>query len=127
MIALDVGGTKADAVLFSDDGEVIARRVDPAGIPFDHGVEKTLKNCKSTIDKLISSANVPVSAFYAAIATVEYYHNDFVCAFEEYFADYIGDIAFLCSDGYEAYSRYCENNAIPHYVRMSEWQKTINK
>lgn len=85
MIALDVGGTKADAVLFSDDGEVIARRVDPAGIPFDHGVEKTLKNCKSTIDKLISSANVPVSAFYAAIATVEYYHNDFVCAFEEYF------------------------------------------
>lgn len=48
-------------------------------------------------------------------------------AFEEYFADYLGDIAFLCSDGYEAYSRYCEQNAIPHYVRMSEWQKTINK
>lgn len=48
-------------------------------------------------------------------------------AFEEYFAEYIGNITFLCSDGYEAYSRYCENNNIPHYVRMSEWKKAINR
>ena len=71
LIALDVGGTKADAVLFSEDGEVIARRVDPAGIPFDHGVQKTLSNCKSTIDRLTAYAGVHVSSFYAAIATVE--------------------------------------------------------
>ena len=69
LIALDVGGTKADAVLFSEDGEVIARRVDPAGIPFDHGVEKTLKNCKSTIDKLISEANVTVAPEFVPAIT----------------------------------------------------------
>ena len=85
LIAIDVGGTKADAVLFSEEGEVIARRVDPAGIPFDHGVEKTLQNCKNTVDKLIASAGVKVSAFYAAIATVEYYYADFVRAFSEFF------------------------------------------
>ena len=48
-------------------------------------------------------------------------------AFGEYFADYLGDVTFLCSDGYEAYSRYCENNNIPHYVRMSEWKTVINR
>ena len=85
LIAIDVGDTKADAVLFSDDGEVIARCVDPAGIPFDHGVEKTLQNCKNTIDKLMASANVPVCALYAAIATVEYYYDDFIKAFSEFF------------------------------------------
>ena len=85
LIALDVGGTKADAVLFSENGEVLARRVDPAGIPFDHGVEKTLQNCKNTVNKLIASAGVKVSAIYAAIATVEYYYADFVRAFSEFF------------------------------------------
>lgn len=48
-------------------------------------------------------------------------------AFGEYFSDYLGNVTFLCSDGYEAYSRYCEINNIPHYVRMSEWQTIINR
>ena len=40
--------------------------------------------------------------------------------FEDYFADYLGDVTFLCSDGFEAYSRYADKHAIPHYVQMPE-------
>ncbi len=47
--------------------------------------------------------------------------------FEEYFADYLGDVAFLCSDGYEAYSRYADKHAIPHYVHKSETWKIENQ
>ncbi len=36
--------------------------------------------------------------------------------FEEYFKDYLGKVDFLCTDGYEAYSRYAEKYGIPHYV-----------
>ncbi len=47
--------------------------------------------------------------------------------FEEYFAEYLGDVAFLCSDGFEAYSRYADKHTIPHYVHMSEERSIINK
>ncbi len=47
--------------------------------------------------------------------------------FEEYFAEYLGDVAFLCTDGYEAYTRYCDENAIPHYVQRSEARSIIRK
>lgn len=47
--------------------------------------------------------------------------------FEEYFADYLGDVAFLCSDGFEAYSRYADKHAIPHYVHKSETWKIENQ
>lgn len=48
-------------------------------------------------------------------------------AFEEYFSEYLGDVTFLCSDGYEAYIRYCEERAIPHYVQLSEARNIIRK
>lgn len=47
--------------------------------------------------------------------------------FEEYFAEYLGDVTFLCSDGFEAYRRYTEMQTIPHYVKMSEFDNIINK
>lgn len=47
--------------------------------------------------------------------------------FENYFTEYLGDVTFLCSDGYETYSRYAENANIPHYVQMSETRSTIKK
>lgn len=46
-------------------------------------------------------------------------------AFETYFSEYLGEIAFLCSDDYEAYNRYCDYNAIPHYVQPSNMRSTI--
>lgn len=47
--------------------------------------------------------------------------------FEEYFAEYLGEVAFLCSDGFEAYSRYADKHAIPHYVHKSETWKIENQ
>ncbi len=47
--------------------------------------------------------------------------------FEKYFKDYLGKVDFLCTDGYEAYSRYAEKYGIPHYVQMSEARSVIKK
>lgn len=47
--------------------------------------------------------------------------------FAEYFSEYLGEVSFLCSDGYEAYTRYCEEHAIPHYVQRSEARSIIRK
>ena len=88
LAALDVGGTKADALLFRESGEVIARVVDPAGTPFDQGLELTLENCKNTLEKLFSYANGErIEALYASIATVEYYMEDFRAFFAETFPE----------------------------------------
>ena len=47
--------------------------------------------------------------------------------FESYFGDYLGDISFLCSDGFSAYHKYCEEHAIPHYIKPSTMDKDIRK
>ncbi len=47
--------------------------------------------------------------------------------FEKYFKDYLGKVDFLCTDGYEAYSRYADKYGIPHYVQMSEARSVIKK
>ncbi|MBQ2757950.1 MAG: hypothetical protein IJF31_05625 [Clostridia bacterium] len=83
--ALDVGGTKAEAVLFSQAGEIVARVVDPAGTPFENGVARTQQNCKHTLDKLLAVADGPVESLYAAIASVQYYPNEFEGFFKENF------------------------------------------
>lgn len=85
LAALDVGGTKADAILFCETGEIVARVVDPAGTPFDYGLEATLEKCRATLEKLLAHADAPVAVLYASIATVEYYMEDFVRFFAEKF------------------------------------------
>jgi N-acetylglucosamine kinase-like BadF-type ATPase len=84
-VALDVGGTKAEAVLFLQSGEIVARVVDPAGTPFENGVERVQENCKHTLDKLLAMADGPVEALYAAIASVQYYPDEFERFFKENF------------------------------------------
>jgi N-acetylglucosamine kinase-like BadF-type ATPase len=83
--ALDVGGTKAEAVLFREDGTIVAHIVDPAGTPFENGVARTQQNCKDTLTKLLSHAKGPVEALYAAIASVQYYPEEFNTFFKENF------------------------------------------
>ena len=87
LAAIDIGGTKADAILFRDTGEIVARVVDPAGTPFDQGLELTLGNCASTLGKLFAHADGPIDALYASIATVEYYLDDFVAFFAAQFPE----------------------------------------
>lgn len=81
LAALDVGGTKADAVLFKTTGEIVAHIVDPGGVPFELGLERALNNCLSTAERLISYADGPVTALYGAIAAVEHYQDIFPPAF----------------------------------------------
>lgn len=92
LIALDVGGTKADAVLFKENGEIIAHLVEPGGIPFDFGVEKSTSALLSTLNRLLSYANAPVDSMYCAIATVEYYYDEFCQFFDDYFSNRVKSI-----------------------------------
>ena len=85
LAALDVGGTKAEAILFRENGEIVARVVDPAGTPFENGVARTLQNCKHTLDKLLAHADGPIDALYAAVASVQYYTEEFNSFFNESF------------------------------------------
>ena len=78
LAALDVGGTKADAVLFRPDGEIVAHVVDVGKPPFDHGTEAAAAAAAATLGKLFAYADGPIEALYASVATVEYYYDDFV-------------------------------------------------
>lgn len=81
LAALDVGGTKADAVLFRDTGEIVAHVIDKGVTPFDTGAEQSAKACIDTLKKLFAYADGPVDALYASVATVEYYYDDFMRLF----------------------------------------------
>ena len=84
LAAIDVGGTKADAVLFRDTGEVVAHVIDKGVTPFDTGAEVSAKATVATLDKLFAYADGPVDALYASVATVEYYYEDFIKYFNEH-------------------------------------------
>lgn len=84
-VAIDVGGTKIDAVLVASDGRIVNRVRTRGGIPFDCGVESTLLNCFGAIDALLDKREEKPCALYASIATVEYYYEEFMKAFRERF------------------------------------------
>ncbi len=77
LLAFDIGGTKADAVLFNTHGEVLSHRIDKGGIPFDIGKAQTIENIVSSIKALINDAGVTPSVLYASIATLDYYDESF--------------------------------------------------
>ncbi len=81
LAAIDVGGTKADAVLFRETGEIVAHVIDVGVTPFDHDAETSARATVATLNKLFTHADGPVEALYASVATVEYYYEDFM----EYF------------------------------------------
>ena len=92
LIALDVGGTKADTVLFRENGEIVKRYVGLGGSPFDFGLEACLERILGTVEQLLDGFPHRIEALYAAIATVEYYYDDFCRAFDERFKSRIKHI-----------------------------------
>ena len=92
LIALDVGGTKADAVLFKENGKIVKRHVGLGGSPFDFGLEACLERILGTVEQLLDGFSHRIEALYAAIATVEYYYDDFCRAFDERFKSRIKHI-----------------------------------
>lgn len=73
LAALDVGGTKADAVLFDQSGQVLGHVMGKGSIPVDVGVEATNKNLLSVMKQLTDDFDGEVDAFYASIATIDFY------------------------------------------------------
>lgn len=73
LAALDVGGTKADAVLFDQTGQVLAHVIGKGSIPVDVGVEATNDNLLSVMKKLTKNYQGQVDTFYASIATINFY------------------------------------------------------
>ena len=129
LIALDVGGTKADAVLFKESGEIVRRYVGLGGSPIDFGLEKCIERILDTVENLLDGFSHTVESLYAAIATVEYYYDDFCRAFNERFKTRIKNIrlegdgvalisamlghsdgaALICGTGSALYMRKGEN------------------
>lgn len=75
--ALDLGGTKAEAILFREDGQILSRLVRPGGAPFEDGPEKARNNSISVVRELLSLHEVPVAALYCSIASVQFYQEYF--------------------------------------------------
>lgn len=68
LCAIDAGGTKTEAILFSADGTVIDRILLGAANPNDVGIENAVEIISSAIDRLSSNAFLPVRCVFAGIA-----------------------------------------------------------
>ena len=56
MAAFDLGGTKIDAVLFTEDGTVLRHIVAPGGSPLDIGPERSVENVVAVMERLTEGA-----------------------------------------------------------------------
>ena len=84
LAAVDMGGTKAEGVVFREDGEVVCRVVEKGGAPFDNGVDYSITNLCKCIDSLIAGApEMPVSLYIGA-AACEYFLPQFNAALSKY-------------------------------------------
>ena len=82
---MDLGGTKAEAILFREDGQILSRIVRPGGTPFEDGPEKARSNAISVIQELLSMHTAPISALYCSIASVHFYQDYFEEGFHSAF------------------------------------------
>lgn len=71
MIALDVGGTKTDAVLFTADGTVIRHVIVPGANPLDVGLEEACRRYLSAIRQLCGEDIHHLRSIYCGIACIE--------------------------------------------------------
>jgi hypothetical protein len=67
MIAIDGGGTKTEFILYSEDGNVVARQLLSGTNPNVCGIDKACKTLKSGIDALLCEGG-RVNIIYAGIA-----------------------------------------------------------
>ena len=84
LAAVDMGGTKAEGVVFREDGEVVCRVVEKGGAPFDNGVEYSITNLCKCIDGLVAGAPEMTVSLYIGAAACEYYMPQFTEALSKY-------------------------------------------
>jgi N-acetylglucosamine kinase-like BadF-type ATPase len=89
LAAVDMGGTKAEGVVFREDGEIVFRVVEKGGAPFDNGVEYSITNLCKCIDGLIAGAPEMPAALYVGAAACEYYMSEFTGALARYGFDHL--------------------------------------
>lgn len=74
--AFDVGGTKTDAVLFDEHGNILNHIIDPGGAPIDVGVARSAEIYSSTLERLMSVSDGCADVFYGGIAGSNYCHGE---------------------------------------------------
>jgi len=84
LAAVDMGGTKAEGVVFTEDGAVVCRVVEKGGAPFDNGVDYSINNLCKCVDALLAVSPERPVAFYLGAAACEYYMPQFTGALEKY-------------------------------------------
>ena len=84
LAAVDMGGTKAEGVVFREDGEVVFRVVEKGGAPFDNGVDYSITNLCKCVDGLVAGAPEMPVAFYLGAAACEYFLPQFTEALSRY-------------------------------------------
>ena len=77
LAAIDMGGTKAEGVVFTPDGNIIYRVVEKGGAAFDNGLDYTLTNLCRAISALVENSPEMPSVFYLGCAACEYYLPQF--------------------------------------------------
>lgn len=84
LAAVDMGGTKADGVVFKENGEIVCRVVEKGGAPFDNGIDYSLTNLCKCVDGLIATSPRKPVAFYLGAAACEYFLPQFTAALSKY-------------------------------------------
>ena len=99
LAAVDMGGTKAEGVVFKEDGEVVFRAVEKGGAPFDNGVDYSIANLCKCIDGLITNFHLPVSTLIMLVSAFAGYENTMnaykVAVDEKYRFFSFGDAMFI--------------------------------
>lgn len=84
LAAVDMGGTKAEGIIFKENGEIVCRFVCPGGAPFDHGVEYSTANLRACIDGLLAKAPAKPVSVYVGAAACEYFYDAYTAVLASY-------------------------------------------
>ena len=72
MIALDVGGTKTDGVIFTPDRKIHRHIITPGANPLDHGLPEAMRRYMHAIRELMGEDIPRVRTLYGGIAAAMY-------------------------------------------------------
>lgn len=72
MIALDVGGTKTDGVLFTPDGHILRHVITPGANPLDLGLQTAMERYLYAVHALMGEDFPRVRSLYGGIAAAMY-------------------------------------------------------
>ena len=77
LAAFDVGGSKTDAVLFRESGEIIAHVRGTGGNPLERGLENAANHYAAILNELFQKGTgdtaTPIDVLYGAVAAKEYF------------------------------------------------------